>query len=262
MTNDHSPLPESKVERAEVLKLLEELGDDQIAAANRVSACEAVAAGLGALGRILWIGGSLIGPDRVEKKSPLGFGDDGAVGIATIAQIGGELARGAIDLMQRHNRYSAGALLRQLVEVEYLAHAFAAEHATAAEWLRADRDQRRSFWTPQKMRNRAGGEFVDEHYWSHCELGGHPTTEAMSLLPDHSTWLSPAFLWVDLAGHLARIWTYVMEAAAQVWGPISSTDWKLPNVETAIGAWRSTDGLYAALQDLGALLHPDQPSSG
>lgn len=112
------------------------------------------------------------------------------------------------------------------------------------------------------MRNRAGGEFVDEHYWSHCELGGHPTTEAMSLLPDHSTWLSSAFLWVDLAGHLARIWTYVMEAAAQVWGPISGTDWKLPDVESAIVAWRSTDGLYATLQDLGALLHSDEPSSG
>lgn len=68
MTNEHPPLPESEVERAEVLKLLEELGDDQLAASNRVAACEAVAAGLGALGRILWIGGSLIGPDPVKKE--------------------------------------------------------------------------------------------------------------------------------------------------------------------------------------------------
>lgn len=260
MTTGPPPLPENNAERAEILKLLQELGDDETAAANRVSACEAIAAALSTVGRILWVGGSIVGSDRVTKKSPFGFGDDRAVGIATVAQIGGELARGAVALMQTQNRYAASALLRQLVEVEYLAHAFAAEDDTAAEWLRADREERRAFWSPQKMRNRAGGEFVDEHYWSHCELGGHPTTQAMSLLPDHSTAIGAAFLWVDLAGHLARVWVHVIAAAGRVWGPVSSAEWKDPDVDAAIDIWRSSDALYRALQDLGAALHADRPS--
>lgn len=262
MTTEPPPLPESDAERTEIRKLLQELGDDEAASTNRIAVCAVIAAALASMGRILWVGGTIIGPDRVTKASPFGFGDNRTVGIATVAQIGGQLALGAINLLRAGNDYAASALLRQLVEVEYLAHAFAAEHDTAAAWLRADRQARRSFWSPQKMRNRAGGEFIDEHYWSHCELGGHPTTEGMPLLPDHSRTITSAFLWVDLAGHLARIWTHVVVAAERVWGEsISMGDLKLPDVDAAVHAWRSTDGLYAALQDLGAQQHPERPSN-
>jgi phage/plasmid primase-like uncharacterized protein len=47
------------------------------------------------------------------------------VGVATVAQISGELGAGAVALLEAGNNYAAAALIRQLVEVEYLASAFA-----------------------------------------------------------------------------------------------------------------------------------------
>lgn len=172
----------------QVRQLLRDLIENEAAVASRVSACDAVAGGLAQVGLALWVSGAFIGGDRVSGESPFGFGQDRAVGIATVAQIGGELARGAVGLLGGGNRYAASALLRQLVEIEYLAHAFAIGSETAEAWLRADRQKRRTFWSPKKVRDRASGEFPDEHYWSHCERGGHPTTEGMSLLHCHTNY--------------------------------------------------------------------------
>jgi len=155
----------------------------------------------------------MFGPHRVSGESRHGFGDDRVVGVATLAQIGGELARGAVELLRAGNRYAAAALIRQLFEVEYLTHAFAGDHESAAAWLRANGKERREFWSPQKLRDRADGAFIDEHFWSHCERGGHPTLEGVALLPDHTRQIDASLLWVDLAGHLARIWRHVLTAA-------------------------------------------------
>lgn len=73
----------------------------------------------------------------------------------------------------------------------------------------------------------------------------------MALLPDHSTQMDTAFLWVDLAGHLASVWRHVMAAAELTHGcPIQTAEWKL-DVDAALETWRATNVLYAAFQDLG-----------
>ncbi len=196
--------------------------------------------------------GNLIGPDRKSGASPFRFGDDRTVGVATVAQIGGELSRAAADLLKAERLYAASALIRQLVEVEYLAHAFAHDHAVAAEWLRADRKERLAFWSPAAVRKRADGAFPAEDYRRHCDLGGHPTTEGRQLLPDHST-LNVAFLWVNLAGHLSRIWRNVVVAAEQVNGGPIPAGWVVPDVDGAIDAWHASDRFWEALQELEAV---------
>ena len=207
---------------------------------------------------MLWVSGAIVGPHRVTGESRHGFGDDRVVGVATVAQIGGELARGCIDLLRSNNSYGAAALVRQLLEVEYLAHAFAGEHESAADWLRADRDQRRAFWTPQKVRARADGAFIGEHYWSHCDRGGHPTIEGTRLLPDHSESIETVFLWVDLAGHLASVWSNITTAAALAYGgAFPAAEWNASGVGAALEAWRSSDGLYASLAKLNAARRSD-----
>lgn len=249
-------LPVTEQDREDLLGLLRQLGEDETASRDRVALCEAVAAGLARVGAVLWVSGAIVGPHRVSGESRHGFGDERVVGVATVAQIGGELARGAVDLLRSGNRYAAAALVRQLIEVEYLAHAFASEHESASAWLRADRNERRTFWAPQKLRARADGAFIDEHYWSHCERGGHPTTEGMALLPDHSRQMDAAFLWVDLAGHLASVWGHVMAAGELTHGrPIQTAEWKLPDVDAALKAWHASDLLYAAFQYLGEARH-------
>jgi hypothetical protein len=67
-----------------------------------------------------------------------------------------------------------------------LAAAFAEEHEIAGEWLRASREERIRFWSPTRLRERAGGRFLKTDYWHHCEMGGHPATRGMSLLPGHT----------------------------------------------------------------------------
>jgi len=76
--------------------------------------------------------------------------------------------------------------------------------------------------------------------------------EGVALLPDHSSQIDAAFLWVDLAGHLANAWRYLIAAAQVAHGrPISIQDWKLPDVDGSLEAWRSSDRLYDAFQILG-----------
>jgi hypothetical protein len=246
-------IPADQRDRDALLDDLRRLGEQEPAQGVRIALCEVIAAGLARVGQVLWVSGAIVGPHRVTGESRHGFGDDRVVGVATVAQIGGELARGCIALLRSGNRYGASALVRQLLEVEYLAHAFAGQHESAAEWLRADRDERRAFWTPQKVRARADGAFIGEHYWSHCDRGGHPTTEGLALLPDHSGSVETVFLWVDLAGHLASVWGHMTTAAALAYdGAFPAAEWNVPDVGAALEAWRSSDDLYAALAKLNA----------
>ncbi|MDQ3571456.1 MAG: hypothetical protein M3383_01185 [Actinomycetota bacterium] len=191
--------------------VLRELAERDSAQPERRCACDVYAETLAEIGQLLWVTGSLLGPDRPEGTSPFGFGDDDIVGLATVCQIGAELARGAIDLLEDGNVYASQALVRQLVEVEYLALAFAKEDSIAREWIRADRPDRLNFWSPTELRKRSDGAFLRGDYWAHCERGGHPTPVALQLLPDHDQ--SPVvFEWVDLSGHLFSLWSSVATA--------------------------------------------------
>ncbi len=73
------------------------------------------------------------------------------------------------------NVYAANALVRQMVEVEYLA--WTCDHDTdeVVDWLTSSREQRLGRWQPRHLRKRAGDVFNEEDYRAHCEFGGHPT---------------------------------------------------------------------------------------
>jgi hypothetical protein len=247
-------------EARDVRALLDELANDAVSAESRADVCEAIGVALARVGRMLWVMGYMFGLDRKFGTSPFRFGDDRAVGIAMVAQIGGALGKGAALLLNAGNQYGASALIRQIVEVEYLAHAFANEQDEAADWLRVDRKKRLSFWSPGKLRDRAEGIFLPSDCWRHCELGGHPTMQGMALLPEHSG-LSVAYLWADLSGHLVSVWHGIVISTEWLLdGPIPE-DWKLPDVEAVVDAWRNVDGLSAALRDLSHLLRDERAAA-
>jgi hypothetical protein len=210
--------------------------------------CANYAGALAHTGKHLWVQGALLGGDRVEGRSPFDFGSDDVVGLATVCQVGGELARGAIDALKKANVYAAQVLIRQVVEVEYLANAFAEKDEIAAEWMRADRDQRRKFWSPAQLRRRSSGKFLSEDYWDHCDRGGHPTREALPYLPEHEG-LPPAFVWADLAGHLYGTWSGVVRAVEvrgdQVGNHVRGS---FPKVARAEAAWLDKDKLTLVLR--------------
>lgn len=244
---------ESEDPNARLDRRLDELANDEAATASRIRVCDAIGDALFHLGRVFWAAGYIVGPDRKSGASPFGFGDDSAVGIAAVLQIGGELAQGTSQLLKQGNLYGGAALIRQIVEVEYLSHAFAAQHEKASLWLRADRDERLRFWSPAQLR-KGSQNFLASDYWHHCELGGHPTTRGMALLPDHVR-MNSTSLWVDLAGHLSGIWKHTTQSATRLLGGPIPADWKLPDVDAAIEEWLKADRYYATLQHLGGLLH-------
>jgi hypothetical protein len=229
-------------------KALFELASEKRDQKARAKICRIYADALARTGRLLWVHGSLLGSDRAEKKSPFGFGNDDVVGLAAVCQVGGELARGAIDLLKADNPYGALALVRQLVEVEYLAAAFAEEDAIAGEWLRANRGARLNFWSPGELRKRSGGKFLSDDYWDHCDRGGHPTREGLYLLPGQGG-IPPAFHWADLAGHLYSIWSSVVRAV-DARGELFAGDPQaaFPDVAKATSSWLEKDKLTLVLR--------------
>lgn len=200
--------------------------------------------------KLAWVTGYLIGTDRGDGESPFGFGSDATVGLALVLQIAGELMAGAASLLDGDNLYAAAALLRQLVEAEYLSWAFSEDEEQATAWIRASREERLKMWQPRALRERSGGRFRNSDYGDHCERGGHPTPQATLLLPDHEPRLVPGIWWFDLVEHGVRIWGYALNAASQVaLGEQVQAIAETHNLTVAIEHWEATDPLRKIARD-------------
>ena len=234
---------------------LDELAADVVAIRNRAVVCDVVSAELGRTGRRLRSDDA-----RHEFRSPDPQGNGPTHhqlhGLATIATIGGELGRGATALLREDNLYGAGALIRQLVEVEFLAQGFASDHRVAVSWLAAGRRERAAFWHPHGGGRAVGNPPFAEDYDFHCDVGGFPTTKAVRLLPGPAR-MRPAEVWVDLAGHLDSTRQHVV-VSIERWVTDAGTEaWRSAEVSQAIDEWRRTDGLLAGLRDVAAMRHRD-----
>jgi len=138
-----------------------------------------------------------------------------AVGL--VAQIGSELIVGTLQLLESSQLYSGSALMRQLIECEYLLRVFQSSFVEGSRWLVANDEERWDF-TPSKLRKIIG--FDQQEYSDHCNAGGHPNPKGGSLLelqgriqklnrlaadddhrPDRAK-----LLWLDFAFHCDRTW--------------------------------------------------------
>lgn len=152
--------------------------------------------------------GHMLGTDRREGLSPFGHGDDAAVAVSMLLRISSELVFGSHALISVGKVYAGSALIRQLVEVEYLAWAFETNHSDASKWLRSTRDERRAMFSPDKIRRSSDGRFRSEDYGYHCELGGHPVPTSWRLLNEDR---GIAQLMIsDAIGHSEHIWRHVI----------------------------------------------------
>ena len=131
--------------------------------------------------------------------------------VALILEIGSSLISGANALFLSGNTYAAAALVRQLVEVEYLAWAFEDDKKEAEKWITSDKEERMKFFTPAKLRKAAQGRFRSKDYGYHCELGGHPVPGANVLLENAE--LQAQLLLSDMLGHSGRIWDHLVRWA-------------------------------------------------
>lgn len=168
----------------------------------------------GRVGMALEIAGHVIGPDRADKTSPFNHGSDEAVGVGVLLQISQRLVDGSRILFEAGNTYAGAALVRQLVEVEYLAWAFDTRNLDAQRWLRSDKKDRQAFFSPRKLREAAGGTFRAKDYGYHCELGGHPVPGATVLLNDQGQ--AAQLMLSDMLGHTGRVWDHLASWGATI----------------------------------------------
>ncbi|MBK5221577.1 MAG: hypothetical protein JJE52_01605 [Acidimicrobiia bacterium] len=163
----------------------------------------------GWLGMDAYLGGGDVtagrAADRQDEERFVAFR-----GAASVIEMANELAAGALALIDQNLRYASSAMIRQLIETEYLLTAFALEFSRAADWTRATPDEIRKKFSPKAMR--ALGGFSNLEYWQHCDMGGHPAPSGRPLLrfnlaanPADDEFLS-ASVWGDLAQHLRRLW--------------------------------------------------------
>ena len=162
-------------------------------------------------GRKIHVLGHLIGSDRGNGLSPFGHGSDETVAVSMLLRIASQLVSGSTDMFVDGRTYAAAALLRQMVEIEYLAWAMATREGDGERWLHSDRRQRESFFSPAKLRKAAQGTFRGKDYGYHCELGGHAVPRASVLLDGDSA--APQLLVADMLGHTGRIWDHLADWA-------------------------------------------------
>jgi hypothetical protein len=218
-------------ERTEARKAFEAAVLDPVSHPARTQVCETVAAALQSLGHSAWVGGWMLRDEWTE-------------GLGIVVQMGGELAAGAVTLLGCGRHYPAAALVRQLVEVEYLAFTFAEDEPLARSWLTASTQQLRDLFQPAPMRRRSGGRFRDAEYWSHCNAGGHPHPRGAHLLPDHANSVADnQWQWVDLAHHLNRLWDCLLVAVRrQQWAALID-DLDASTVRPVLEQWHAVDPL-------------------
>jgi hypothetical protein len=182
--------------------LRESAADPQLAALRLQTASDG-AIGLSDAGRSLHVIGHLIGDGRVSGRSARGNGDDAQVAVGVLAQIAADLLDASASLLSGTNHYAGAALLRQVVEVEYLTWAFANGKREASDWLNSTHSERMEFFSPPRLRQISDGRFSASDYRHHCEQGGHPVPKAIPLL-GKSDITTAQMLLVDLLLHSWR----------------------------------------------------------
>jgi len=213
---------------------------DKAQIAARTELAKFTAATFTKVGEELHAVGHIVGGDRVSGASPYGHDNDEVVAVSLLFRIGGQLTSASVDLFSDGRHYAAAALLRQMVEIEYLAWAFESRDKDAERWLRSDADERRNFFTPAKLRQAANGKFRGKDYGYHCELGGHPVPDSFILLRCDA--VTCQLLLSDLLGHTGRIWDHLLDWSA-------GNEWAIPilrrreEMYKKYDAWKKTDEL-------------------
>ena len=146
-------------------------------------------------------------PNSQGRKAKSLHAHDEAFAVGYLLRISAQLTSGSLALFKDRRSYAAAALLRQLVEVEYLAWAFENRNNDAERWLQSTKLERQTFFQPRKLRAAAKGKFRSHDYGFHCELGGHPVPGADALLANDVGTVQ--LLLADLLGHTGRIWDHV-----------------------------------------------------
>jgi hypothetical protein len=223
------------MERAAFREELARWAEDETVHSSRVAVCRTVTEALRQAGQSLYVGGWVLRNQAMES-------------LGAVTEMGAELASGAVQLFDVELWYAGAALVRQLIEVEYLTWRFSEDPSVASSWLASSPAEIRQRFAPKAMRQESAGRFRDKEYWTHCGHGGHPSPQGRLLLKNHSNPIgSQRWAWADLAQHLERLWGH-LESALQTAGAEDIVAAKGgETAANAIAAWHEKDPLAARL---------------
>jgi hypothetical protein len=132
---------------------------------------------------------------------------------AVVIEMASDLVLAALSQLRERRLFAAAALIRQVLETEYLIAAFDSDFSHAVRWTNSSPAEIRKFFSPRSMREIGG--FSNSEYWNHCDMGGHPAPKGRLLLrfasgqSESEQSRIEASLWADFAQHLRRLWMAV-----------------------------------------------------
>lgn len=198
-----------------------------------------------------WLGGSKAADTKRREEFGQAYAEFRAV--ATVVSMAAELAEAAVTMAENRRYYAVGAIIRQLIECEYLLALFNEDLDQARVWAESTPDEVRESFTPAKMRKLLAGRFSNEEYWKHCSTGGHPAPKGARLLekldPRRRSWpYQAAELATDLGLHLHRTWAAVDALLSKHHARyVQVRADQRQQAEEAWTRWRNADPLVAAL---------------
>jgi hypothetical protein len=160
------------------------------------------------------VGGVLSRPIEADEETK-----DSIYAVGLLLQTAGELAVAAGRLLSDGEHYAGAALVRQVVEIEYLTWTFKEGHRSASKWLQSTHSERMNAFSPRELRKTSKGRFLNQDYQHHCEQGGHPVPRGSFLLAGASPG-SAQLLLVDLMCHCWRTWDQIVQWSKNL--PIAS----------------------------------------
>lgn len=186
-------------------------------------------------------------------------GDDGEAvrAMGAIMQMAGELGLAAARMLSGREHYAGAALLRQVVEIEYLTWSFKEGRLGVTNWLSSSHEERMKAFAPKQLRANAKGRFLFKDYQDHCEQGGHPVPRGIPLLGGQNVGAAQLLL-VDLLMHCWRTWDQVrawmisLDSGRQLEIPAAASD-----LAREFEEWGKRDPVYALMVEL----YPDRPPS-
>lgn len=197
---------------------------------------------------LLTVGKEMAGRDDLT-------GEDGEAvrAMGAVLQMAGELGYAAGRMLSGKEHYAGAALLRQIVEIEYLTWTFKEGRESVTAWLNSTFEERMRHFFPKRLRANAKGRFLSKDYQDHCEQGGHPVPRGIPLLGGREVG-SAQLLLVDLLTHCWRTWDQVrtwltnLGGAQQIGFPKAGVE-----ISQRFNEWGKRDPLYALMVES----HPD-----
>ncbi len=180
-----------------------------------------------------WLGGGQVAD--INETTHVGAAFDEFRAVAAVTCMCAELADAAVTMSAKGRSYAVAAVLRQVIECEYLLAHFAIDLEQARNWWISTPAQIRKEFETKTMRK--AGDFSDTEYWMHCDAGGHPNPKGAFYVE----WLDPGRrTWPVAARRSCRL---IWDSICTVPGTPSTAFWPSTMLATKRSGRRSVKRL-------------------